>query len=82
MASLFVLLQHASLFAALAVLPPIRCGSVLSDLIYRKRGMIVSVLTSSLQGDRLHSTFNRLAKGSYRRIFSTFDLSILWEIRR
>ena len=28
MASLFVLLQHASLLAALAVLSPVRCGSV------------------------------------------------------
>lgn len=29
MASLFVLLQHASLFAALGILSPIRCSSVL-----------------------------------------------------
>lgn len=28
MASLFVLLQHASLFAALGVLSPVRCDSV------------------------------------------------------
>ena len=42
MASLFVLLQHASLLAALAVLSPVRCGSVISppSSTYQKPGVI------------------------------------------
>lgn len=77
MASLFVLLQHASLLAALGVLSPIRYGSDLSDSVYRNRGMIVAAsLRSSLQGDRLCPIFNYMAKGPRGGIFGAFDITV------